>query len=234
MRSIVRSLSIAVLLFPCSTVVSQGTFSASAVSGLGIRGTSSTKDPFSPVLMKDDVGKHVSRLKQRPDPRLKAAKSGRVNAHASQAVAWNDKTRRYVFRSEEDRRTEVKRLERESIGVSLPIIWVFSVHEGQVGQLGDPREPPFSDGLAVRPRYEVLQIIDRKTALIRATASRRSASFFLVCDDALPEIQEEQGRYSLPGTYIVEPKQSYKTVAGATRTLPVLREFDLAGVATQH
>lgn len=190
----------------------------------------SATDPFSPVLMQSDVSKYLAKVKSRPDPRIKAVKSGRVNNKAPQPVIWNERTRRYVFRSEEDRKVELQRIERERIAASLPIIWIFLVHEGQVGQLGDPRQPPFSDGLSARPRYSVLQIIDHKTALILATTSRCSTKFFLIYDKAMPEIQEEQNRYSFPGAYRVEAKQSYQTIAGAPRALPVLREFDLNAV----
>ncbi len=139
-----------------------------------------------------------------------------------------------MFASRADRDAEVKRLEDTPPSISLPIIWVFKVKQGQIGSLDDPSQHLCSNGvingLVIRPLYHTMQLIDTKTALILATydvaSGNGSARFFLV-SPRVADLQEDGEFYSFPGVFRVSGTRKYTTTAGASSVIPVVESYEL-------
>lgn len=163
--------------------------------------------------------------------KLAAAKKGPINPRAAKnPVNWLERGRHYIFRSRVDKDLVIRRLESEVKSPTLPRLWPFDLKVGQVGSFIDPWEviglEDAGDGLAIRPTYSVLQILEGDTALLSAETRDHTTRFFLI-SKLVRELQEGQVRRTLPGSFIVEGKRQYETVLGAASTIPVVRDYDL-------
>jgi hypothetical protein len=79
--------------------------------------------------------------------------------------------------------------------------------------------------------YEVLQLIDKKTAIVVGRSQGDISNFFLISED-VADMQEgrELGTGSgegLSGSFLVEGKRKYATANGSFSTIPVVRRYDL-------
>ena len=72
----------------------------------------------------------------------------------------------------------------------------------------------------------VLQIIDEKTALIRAEWGSHDARFFLEAP-IVANLQEGQSLKGLSDTFLVEGTRQYRMALGGVSTVPILSAYDL-------
>jgi len=192
---------------------SRGTFSGSAVSGLGTGG--STPDKENPILTKDTIDAWLQQHMRDISSRLKAAKKGSINPNARNVV-WIEKSKRYQFHSRADQEAEVKRLEAEINSPILPPLNPFHLKTGQIGTLGDLPTGHMP--------YSVLQIVQPDTAIIEASTNMYAT--FRLTGKVVESLQEDQKMRTVPGIFIVEGKKQFSTIA-SNRTLPVLRDYDM-------
>lgn len=156
--------------------------------------------------------------------RIRAAKRGSISARTKGKVYWNNKHKRYQFRTRQDRDETVGRLKADLNNPRLPSLWPPSFTKGQVGRISGDRHWLYKYSLNFD--YRVLQIIDNKTALVSARKGLQNTNFFLV-SGVVENLQEGQEYSEIPGVFIVDKKRRYWTALGGVSTIPVLRDYNL-------
>jgi hypothetical protein len=160
--------------------------------------------------------------------RLQIAKKAGFNSRHS-GINWVEKSKHYQFGDRKSRDVEIARLEEEINASTLPPLSPFSLKTGEIGSLPDKSkgfglcEP---DGFVIPWEFEVVQILDKKTAMISVEGRSSNTRFFLI-SPLVKDLQEGQVHNSLPGAFVVAGNRQYKMALGGVSTIPVLQTYDL-------
>jgi hypothetical protein len=152
--------------------------------------------------------------------RIKAAEKGTISAKAK-GDAWNEKAKRYHFKTRQAKDNEVKRLRAELAAPTLPTLNPLALHDGEIGRLGPPANS-FS-----YTKYHVVQIINEHTAMIRASIGNNYDARFFLDSPVVKSLQEDQDYERLIDVAVVDGTRKYTTTMGAASTIPMVREYDL-------
>jgi hypothetical protein len=185
---------------------SSGTFSAQAAAMMG-RGESGASDDDKVSLSEENLEEWLTKHLAETRERLAIARRGVVRKTGGQS-GYNERTKRYLFRSLKEQGDTISRLEDELLAPTIPPLQPI------IGQVGTLANPFFA--------YEVVQITNKTTAMI--DVGRWS---FILRSPVVMDLHESQRLESIPGTYKVTGKRTYTTVLGAERTVDVVEPFDI-------
>jgi len=127
-----QALFACVFLAPCVALAQQGTFSGRAAELLGGHRTPVRVKPPA-VLTVKNIEKYLGEQQQL----LRAAQRGRPSRLAKSPVSYDVKRKRFTYRTIQNKKAEVKRL--ESLLGTLPQIHRYAHQAGQIGSLTGPR-----------------------------------------------------------------------------------------------
>ncbi len=219
-----------IFIIPKTFAQSRGTFSASAVQGLGTGGSSpeqcgqyifyNTVVHKLPKTTVTTIDKSLAMYARLVRKKLQAANKGTISAKTKSSIVWMPRSGRFQYRTWQDKKTMVKILNEKADNPTLPSLVPFRLQDKEIGCLSQKKYP------WVQWRYYVTQIVNQKTALITVWDRNANTAFFLD-SPVVRDLQEGQELIDIPGIVVVDGTRKYETVMGAVRTLPVLRDYDL-------